>query len=117
MGTGQMTTRRWLPLLGLLAVMGAGCFGPRPSIVRQKLDPPQRKGDPWILAVTVLNDGPGKGEAEIVSRLRNEQGEVVAQEQREVDLQPHETVTVSLKFDVVRPGPYRATSEVQAPPQ
>lgn len=108
--------RRLLALLAIL-VAGAGCFGPRPRIVRQELKPPEEKGGAWELAVTVANDGPGDGSAQITSRLRDARGEVVAQEQRQVELQPHETATVTVELRPAKPGPYRAASDVQAPPE
>lgn len=100
-----------------LLLAGAACFGPRPRIVHQTLTPPADKGGAWLLAVTVANDGPGDGAAQVTSRLRDARGAVVAQEQREVDLDPRETVTVTLEMRPAAPGPYRPESNVQAPPE
>ena len=104
-------------LLIALFVASAACFGPRPRIVHEELKPPAEKGGPWTLAVTVANDGPGQGAAQITSRLRDARGAVVAQEVREADLQPHETVTVTLELRPAQPGPYRVASDVQSPPE
>jgi len=104
-------------LLLLLVLVSVGCFGPKPRIARQQLQPPQDKGGPWLLAVTVANDGRGEGAAEVTSRLRDAHGEVVAQEARELDLKPHETVTVTIEMRPAKAGPYAAASEVEAPPE
>jgi hypothetical protein len=108
--------KRTLALIAFL-VASAACFGPRPRIVHQELKPPGEKGGAWQLAVTVANEGPGEGAAEITSRLRDARGSVVAQEERQVELQPHETVTVTVELRPARPGPYRAASDVQSPPE
>jgi hypothetical protein len=107
---------RRLIVLALVVLAGAACFAPKPRVVREELKAPEEKGGAWELAVTVANDGPGEGEAEITSRLRDRHGAVVAQEQRQIDLRPHETVTVTLELRPSQPGPYRTASEVQSPP-
>lgn len=114
MGTGKM--KRAFLLLALLALASA-CFGPKPRIVRETVSPPEEKGGAWLLAITIANDGPGDGGAEVTSRLRDPHGAVVAQEQRELELKPHETVTVTLEMHPATPGPYRPESNVQAPPE
>lgn len=104
-------------LLIVMLIACTACFGPRPRVVRETLTPPQEKGGPWLLAITIANDGPGDGGAQVTSRLRDGHGAVVAQEQRELDLDPHETVTVTLEMHPAAPGPYRTESNVQAPPE
>jgi uncharacterized protein (DUF58 family) len=110
-----MSARRIL-LAALLLLLSSACFAPQPRIVRQKLNPPEKRGNAWLLAVTVENQCRGEGEAQVTSRLRDAGGAVVAEESREIDLKPHETVTVTLEFHVAGPGPFTAASEVQAPP-
>jgi len=114
MGAGNMMRR--LLVLAVLMLAGAACFAPKPRVVHEELKPPAEKGGAWELAVTVANDGPGEGETEVTSRLHDPRGAVVAQEQREIDLRPHETVTVTLEMRPSAPGPYRSTTDVQSPP-
>jgi hypothetical protein len=110
--------KRQLLTLAVVALLAAtACFGPHPRIVRQELRPPSQAGGPWLLAVTVANDSGGEGQAEITSRLRGQGGAVVGQASRDVDLAPHETVSVVLELQPAGPGPYRAESDVKAPPQ
>jgi hypothetical protein len=108
--------RRSFLLLAIL-LAGAACFAPKPRVVHEQLHPPEQPGGAWQLAVTIANDGSGQGAAEIVTRLRDPHGAVVAQEQRELDLQPHETVTVTLELRPSAPGPYRSSTDVQSPPE
>jgi hypothetical protein len=95
----------------------SGCFAPRPRITREQLQAPAEKGGPWLLAVTVLNDGPGEGAAEITSRMLAANGSVVGEASGDVDLKPHETVTVTLEIRPSAPGPYHSSSEVLSPPE
>jgi hypothetical protein len=110
--------KRMLVVLAATALLTAtACFGPHPRIIRQQLRPPAQADGPWLLAVTVANDSGGEGQAEITSRLRGQDGAVVGQVSREVDLAPHETVSVVLEIRPAGPGPYRAESDVKAPPE
>jgi hypothetical protein len=105
-------------LIAAVALLAAtACFGPQPRIVRQELRPPAQAGGPWLLAVTVSNESRGEGQAEITSRLLGQGDAVVGQVSREVDLAPHETVSVVLEIHPAGPGPYRVQSEVKAPPE
>jgi hypothetical protein len=96
----------------------AACGGPRPLVTRQELRPPAAPSEPYLLSVTVQNQGGGEGEAEVVARLlRKDTGETAAQEHELVMLEPHEAVQVVLELRPDAPGQFDVAVEAQYPPQ
>lgn len=104
-----MTRRRHLLLV--LALVAAGCRGPRPAVVSSTLRPAAGGGS--VLEVIVENSGGGEGEVQVEATLRSE-GAVVRAEQA-VALRGHERVRVDLPFDVPADGSYRADVRARYP--
>jgi hypothetical protein len=86
-------------------------------VIQQHLQPPATPGAPYMLTVTIANPGPGEGQAEVVARLRSPGGDqIVAEEVKAVDLQPNETVQLTIPLQTRDIATYEATVEVQYPP-
>ena len=104
--------------LWLLLVSLSGCVGPRPLVVRETLAPPQSPDHPHTLYVQLRNQGSGEGQVEVIARLRSQgTSQVVAETSEAVDLQPHETLTVTLALQPTAPGPYTIDVETHYPPE
>lgn len=102
----------------MLVCLTAGCAGPRPSIRQTHLMPPATPGQPYLLQVTIHNQGGGEGEAEMTVRLRSRStGETVATENRGVALKEQETVSLVIPLQAARPGDYEPVVEVEYPPE
>jgi hypothetical protein len=115
-----MRTKRTAIALALLAVAPvlAGCPGPKPVVVRQQLQEPEKPGEPYRLVVEIENRGAGEGQAKVVARLcPRGGGETVAQATQEVDMRGRETVRIDLPLQPTRPGPFDATVDVGYPPE
>jgi hypothetical protein len=101
-----------------MALSLCGCFGPKPRIVQQQLQPPSAPRGPYTLVVTVENRSGGEGQAEIIARLRSRaSGQTVAQESRGVELKGHETLSLTIPLQPARPGDYEAQVEARYPPE
>lgn len=82
-------------LAGLLL---AGCAGPRPEVRSAEVAPPQE--GTAVVTVIVANRGGGDGQIELKVTLRDGSGAVVAREERSLELQGKETVTVVMELRV-----------------
>lgn len=82
-------------LAGLLL---AGCSGPRPEVRSADVAPP--KDGTAVVTIVVANRGGGDGQVELKVTLRDGKGSVVAREERSLELQGRETVTVVMELKV-----------------
>lgn len=104
-------------LLVLVGLLLASCYGPSPQVVSHKLVPPEAKGSPYILAVTVRNVGGGQGQVDVQGKLNSKRtGKTVASGDELVELQPRETQQVEIQLNPVAKGPYKQLVKVQYPP-
>jgi hypothetical protein len=100
-----------------LAIGLAGCMGPNPEVVSHELRLPQQPGDPYIMIVTVANNGRGDGEIEVTARLRSpDSGQIVAEESKTAQIKGHETIDVAVELHPSTEGPFQETVEVTYPP-
>lgn len=107
----------YIVLLALLVLGLAGCYGPSPEVVSRKLQSPQAKGSPYILAVTIRNKGGGQGQVDVQSELRSRKtSRTVASKDQQVMLGPHETVQMEIQLNPIASGPYKPIVSVQYPP-
>ena len=98
------------PLL-ILALLAAGCRGPRPAVVSSALLPAHDGGS--ILVVVVENSGGGEGSVEVEATLRGDRHAVRLE--REVTLRAHERLRVDFRFDLPADGSYRPEVQVHYP--
>jgi hypothetical protein len=104
--------RRYLAAL-VLALMASGCRGPRPRVVSSihRAAP----GGGSVIEAVVENIGGGEGQVHVEATLRSAGGTVVRAE-RDVEIQAHERLVVTLPFHVAADGSYRAEVSVSYPP-
>ena len=102
-----------LALAGALAV--AGCAGPTPEVESVEV---QAAGPGKVrVTVAVRNNGGGDGQATVDVTLRERTGgAVVARDDIDVDLKPHERLTVSREMLVPRTEDLIAEAEAHYPP-
>ena len=102
------------PGLPLVVLLLAGCAGPKPEVESVRV---QRVRDGKALVTIALrNQNGGDGEATVDVTLRDGSGAVVAREEIDVDLEPHERVTVSREIPVPGAGDVVALAEARYPP-
>jgi hypothetical protein len=95
----------------ILALVAAGCRGPRPAVVSSALLPAHDGGS--ILVVLVENSGGGEGEVEVEATLRSDRH--LVRLDRQVTLRAHERLRVDFRFDLPADGSYRPEVEVRYP--
>ena len=111
------TYRRVIVLLVCASCLIA-CYGPKPVVQQQELQPPSAPNEPYTLVVTIENQSGGEGQAAITARLRSKAtGETAAQTSETVELQSHERTQVVLELRPSAAGQYDATVDVQYPPE
>lgn len=88
-------------LIGLTLLLTA-CLGPKPVVKDYALHaPPAGSSDPYSVEVLLTNDGPGGGEVALEVELVNKKtGEVIAQEEQQVELAQNETVRKQIDLDI-----------------
>lgn len=91
-----------------------GCSGPRATATDARVRPSSRSGI-YRVEARLINAG-GRGEVELIVRLRNTvTGRIVTQEQP-VDLRPRDRADVALEIPAP-PGDYAVDVSVEYPPQ
>ena len=95
----------------ILALLAAGCRGPRPAVMSTALLPAQDGGS--ILVVIVENSGSGEGEVGVEATLRSDRHAVRLEQ--DVMLRGHERLRVDFRFDLPADGSYRPEVEVRYP--
>ena len=85
-----------------MALLLAGCLGPKPVAHDFSMVPPaEGSGEPYKVEVVVENAGPGGGEVVVMVDLYNRgTGEIIAQDLKDVDLQKDQTVRVLFELDL-----------------
>jgi hypothetical protein len=106
--------------IAALIVIGAalsGCSGPHPEVLGEELRPPESAGGPYLLVVKLANRSSGEGEVELTARLHPRGSkETAAEASQEVDLQPHEQVSVTIPLRPANAADYEPAVEAQYPP-
>ena len=105
------------PLLAVAvaAALMAACSGPKPAVRSALVEPPS--DGKANVTVVVENRGDGDGQVRLKVTLRDADGQVVAREDKTLDLDPHTTVTVVLEVQVPEDASdLRVTAEVAYPP-
>jgi hypothetical protein len=99
-----------------LALWVARCSGPQPEVVGSaSVTPPAQPGQPYVVAATVVNHGPGHGQVEVTFRLKDAATGQVYQRQEQVNLEPGEQSRVVGSIAAPE-GSYAPEVEVQYPP-
>lgn len=102
-------------LLAVTALLIGACHGPKPQVVGHQLQPPEVKGHPYTMVVTVKNTSSGSGEISVVARLKKH-GTTVAVQEQTVEMQPDETAQVELDLNPPVDGPFEPEVEASYPP-
>ena len=82
----------------LAGLVLAGCAGPRPEVRSAEVAPPVKGLS--VVTVVVANRSGGEGQVELKVTLRDGTGSVVAREERSLELQGNETVTLVMELRV-----------------
>lgn len=101
--------------LVLTALLLAACHGPKPQVLGHRLQPPEVKGHPYTMAVTVKNTSSGSGQISVVARLKKNGATAAVQEQT-VQMDSNETVQVELDLNPQVDGPFEQEAEASYPP-
>jgi hypothetical protein len=119
MGDKKLLRHAWAPLLlaGAIAFGAYSCRGPKPAVLSQELRPPESKDGPYSAVVMIENQGGGKGEIEVIARLRSRAtGQVLDEHEQVVDLPSNEKVQLVIELRSTLPEPYDLDVKVKYPP-
>jgi hypothetical protein len=97
-----------------LAGVALACSGPQATATDARVAPSPRDGF-YRVETRLVNSG-GRGQVELLVRLRNNQTGRVVTHQHPVDLQPRDRADVTIEVPAP-PGDYAAEVEVQYPPR
>jgi hypothetical protein len=91
-----------IALLAAMLLTLAGCLGPKPVLQSYKAEPPPPgSGQPFRVDAVVSNQGPGEGQVQVEVSLTNKQnGELIARESKEVELQSGDTAHVLVELNL-----------------
>jgi hypothetical protein len=87
-------------MMMLLAL--SGCLGPKPVLQSYEAEPaPPGTDQPFKVDAVISNQGPGAGQVEVEVSLKNKQdGQLLAKESKEVELQEGETTHVVVELNL-----------------
>ena len=111
--TGIATVIAFCAAVGLWV---AQCSGPRPEVMGSPtVTPPAQPGQPYVVAATIANHGPGHGQVEVTLRLKDVATGQLYQQQEQLNLESGEQsrVVTSIFAPVAS---YTPEVQVQYPP-
>ena len=110
MGAREVTRRALL----LCAIVLTACAGPKPEVESVRVE--RVEGGKAFVTLAVRNRGGGDGQATVDVTLRDGGGNVVARDEVDVDLRPHERVRVAREIPIAGAKDVVAEAEARYPP-
>jgi hypothetical protein len=103
-------------LLPLAALTLTGCLGPDPVVRDYSVQPSaQGSGLPYVVDVTLGNEGAGGGQVQLEVNLTDKHtGVIIAQQVQAVDLQKDQTIQVSVTLSLPQSARDLTSDDIEA---
>jgi hypothetical protein len=102
-------------LLGSVALVLSACLGPKPSVARVDLHPPEKGSTFYTLVAEVRNVAGGEGEISVEAKLTDRPTGKTYRAERKLHLASHETTMVTLTIEAP-PSDYAPEVTAEYPP-